>query len=194
MTAWVPDAGLPQYDASATTTFFPDMAQFEEDSLPEAPSPPTQLPQWACERIGTLQARLEALQHDRDSRRFNVRSFSLAGFLSGQLVQLANEVFGFNGWSTAVLQVEPLGSENSEEKFSASYSAVVRLTLRDGTFYDASGVGTATNLPHRYMCVSKAKKQAVTEGIKNAIVGLKEVFLLHEMERLAGHYGQNCKW
>lgn len=191
MTSWVPDSHLPEPDFAATTTFFPDMAQFEEEVLPESHTAPPQLPQWACERIGTLQARLEALQHDRDSRRFGGRNFSLTGFLSGQLVQLANEVFGFNGWSTAVLQVEPLNSEvgENEKSFSASYSAVVRLTLRDGTFYDAGGVGTATNLPHRYMCVSKAKKQAVTEGIKNAIVGLKEVFLLHEMERLAGQYG-----
>ena len=72
-----------------------------------------------------------------------------------QCIQLANEVFGFNGWSSSIrevqvdyvrakhgihqnalidcLQVEEIPNTG---KFNMAVSVIMRVTLRDGTYHE----------------------------------------------------------
>jgi DNA repair protein RAD59 len=154
------------YQQPTTATFFPDMAQFEEVAAAPPPPPPAPpLPTaWELRRIGTLQTRLAALQRTRESRAHPHSALS-----AHEVFGLANEVFGFNGWSTRV--VDARMEECSEgEACLARYRTTVRITLRDGFALERLGVGEAHNLP-RPQCYNKCKKEALTAATKHAIMG-----------------------
>jgi DNA repair and recombination protein RAD52 len=60
---------------------------------------------------------------------------------------LANEVFGFNGWSTNIVSLTTDFVDFSEEtkKYSIGVTAVIRVTLRDGVFHEDVGYGMLEN-------------------------------------------------
>ncbi|KAI3405513.2 RAD59 [Candida oxycetoniae] len=171
-------------------------------------------------KISTLQAKLEQLQHLRDTRNYSGSSNKSFKFSRSVLYNLANEVFGFNGWSTELVscciqEIEEKTSdtveqhfvvppdqgekENENEKeedkekesvsfkkrrFSARCVCMVRIILLDGTSTEGIGIGTATNLPHKYQCYIKCKKEAVTDAMKCAIIGLRDLYFDYESRRL----------
>ncbi len=60
-------------------------------------------------------------------------------------IELANEVFGFNGWSSSIISLNPdfvifpsCNSQLEEEKgkFKCGVTALIRITLRDGTYHE----------------------------------------------------------
>lgn len=59
-------------------------------------------------------------------------------------IALANEVFGFNGWSSSIqnIQVDFVDENPQTFKISLGLSVIVRVTLRDGTYTRISGMGT----------------------------------------------------
>lgn len=60
---------------------------------------------------------------------------------------LANEVFGFNGWSSEILSLTTDFCEtDSSGKVSLGMSCMVRIHLRDGTFHDVSDCVLTLNL------------------------------------------------
>jgi DNA repair and recombination protein RAD52 len=72
-----------------------------------------------------------------------------------KIINLANEIFGFNGWSSSVvsLTVDFIDAQESVGKFSVGVTAIVRVTLRDGVFHEDIGYGMLEN--------SKSKAQAL---------------------------------
>lgn len=154
----------------STVEFFPDMAQFELDFEEEVDEP--DITEWALKKIGTLQSRIE----DIPKNKFNIYS-------ANQIFNLANEVFGYNGWSTEILECNLL-HEDFEQSYSAKFSVLLKVILKDGTSSEQYGFGEASNLPNKYMCYSKCKKQAVTDGTKNAIIAFKGVLLDDEVCRV----------
>lgn len=64
-----------------------------------------------------------------------------------KIINLANEVFGFNGWSSSVVSlVTDFADFNEESKrYNIMVTAVVRVTLRDGVFHEDIGSGTIEN-------------------------------------------------
>lgn len=104
-------------------------------------------------------------------------------------MNLANEIFGFQGWSTQVLevlvkdfdQVRSETKDNSEAaeskadatvKYSITVNAKVRITLKDGTCHECIGTGNAMNLPEKGLAYRTAKMLAVTDATKNGILQL----------------------
>lgn len=174
-------------DGPTTVEYFPDMAQFHDLAEPQETEDFLST-QWALVKIGTFQSRLEAIQSSRDRRRFRTSGSSMSSISSLVIYELANQVFGFNGWSHEIIDCELLQEENSKEneteKYSATFSALVRLVLKDGTANEAHGLGSSCNLPFKYMSYNKAKKQAVTEATKNAILGLRDILLDLELKQL----------
>jgi len=75
---------------------------------------------------------------------------------------------------------EELDEETNE--YSVKYNVVARIILKDGTYNDELGTGEATNMPHKHMCYSKSKKQAITDGLKNSILGLRDLLLENELK------------
>lgn len=50
----------------------------------------------------------------------------------------ANEIFGFNGWSSEILEMTVDFMDNDAGKYSCGIACTVRVYLKDGTFHDVS--------------------------------------------------------
>jgi DNA repair and recombination protein RAD52 len=72
-----------------------------------------------------------------------------------KIINLANEVFGFNGWSSAIvnLTVDFIDFAEDSRRYTVGVTAVIRVTLRDGAFHEDVGYGMLEN--------SKSKGQAL---------------------------------
>jgi DNA repair and recombination protein RAD52 len=87
---------------------------------------------------------------------------------SWKAIQLANQIFGFNGWSSSVVDVTPDFIEENPGKFTVGVTAVVRVMLKDGTYHEDVGYGCAEN-PRKGTAIENAKKEAVTDARKRAL-------------------------
>eukprot|EP00835_Amoeboradix_gromovi_P004265 NODE_322_length_11016_cov_0.249061.p3 type:complete len:296 gc:universal NODE_322_length_11016_cov_0.249061:3264-4151(+) len=84
--------------------------------------------------------------------------------------ELLNGVFGFNGWSSSILDhgiddIEVIGTDENP-KYNVATFATVRLTLKDGTCREDLGVGEASNAKSKAAGLKQARKEAVTDAIK----------------------------
>jgi len=64
-----------------------------------------------------------------------------------KVINLANEVFGFNGWSTAVVNVtcDFADYDPNTQRYTIGIAAIVRVTLRDGVYHEDMGYGMMEN-------------------------------------------------
>ena len=64
-----------------------------------------------------------------------------------KIINLANEVFGFNGWSSSIvsLNTDFVDFIEASGKYNVGVTAIVRVTLRDGTFHEDVGYGLLDN-------------------------------------------------
>lgn len=87
------------------------------------------------------------------------------------MIGLANEVFGFNGWSSSIqnIQVDFADENPQTQRVSIGLSVIVRITLRDGTFHEDIGYGSIENAKGKAMAFEKAKKEGTTDGLKRAL-------------------------
>ena len=51
----------------------------------------------------------------------------------------ANEIFGFNGWSSEILNFTTDFMDVEQGRISVGVSCTVRVSLKDGTFHDVHG-------------------------------------------------------
>ncbi|KAG9104865.1 DNA repair protein rad52 [Ceratobasidium sp. 370] len=88
-----------------------------------------------------------------------------------KIINLANEVFGFNGWSSSVLSIttDYIDYNENTQRYNVGVSAVIRVTLRDGAFHEDVGFGALENAKGKGMALDKCKKEAVTDGIKRTL-------------------------
>lgn len=152
----------------------------EEQPEPVPESRPRIMSLWSRAKIGTLQSRLDGLQM-RILRRDRV---------SNQLImRLANDVFGFEGWSTKIIHIEAHlddqttdPSPDNKDLYSVTAFATIRITLKDGTFYESNGMGKSHNLPDKGLAYRTAKMLAVTLATKSGIMDLPILSLDDEFE------------
>lgn len=88
-----------------------------------------------------------------------------------KVIGLANEVFGFNGWSSSIqnIQVDFADENPQTQRVSIGLSVIVRVTLRDGTFHEDIGYGSIENAKGKAVAFEKAKKEGTTDGLKRAL-------------------------
>ncbi|KAG0168214.1 DNA repair protein rad52 [Apophysomyces sp. BC1034] len=85
-------------------------------------------------------------------------------------INLANEIFGFNGWSTEVRSTTvDFVDVNEQGRVSVGISTVIRVTVKDGTFHEDIGYGSAENSRSKATAFEKAKKESATDGMKRAL-------------------------
>lgn len=86
-------------------------------------------------------------------------------------ITLANEIFGFNGWSSSIqnIQVDFADENPQTQRVSIGLSVIVRITLRDGTYHEDIGYGSIENSKGKAMGFEKAKKEGTTDGMKRAL-------------------------
>ena len=87
-----------------------------------------------------------------------------------RMIDKAQRIFGFNGWSSTVLNMSKEFEEKnaSTGRFSVGYTCMVRVTLRDGTFHDDVGFGSTVNERDRGKGIENARKEAVSDGMKRS--------------------------
>merc|ERR1719427_869101 len=91
-------------------------------------------------------------------------------YLEGwRAISLANEIFGFNGWSHSVSQQTIDFVDHSQGKFYVGVSAFVKVQLKDGVFHEDIGYGVSEGMRSKALSIEKARKEAVTDGLKRAL-------------------------
>eukprot|EP00948_MAST-09A_sp_MAST-9A-sp1_P001586 g1586.t1 len=90
-------------------------------------------------------------------------------------VSLANNIFGFNGWSSEIMKIDIISCERTEGRntggrgtWEVCACAMVRVTLQDGTYHDDVGLSTANN-SKKSAALEQSQKAAVTDAIKRAL-------------------------
>lgn len=126
-----------------------------------------------AKRIATLQAKLnKKLGPEYISQRPGPGGGPKLTYAEGwKIINLANEVFGFNGWSSSVvtLAVDYIDLNEETKRFSVGVSAIVRITLRDGAYHEDVGYGLLENSKSKGAALDKCKKEAVTDAVKRAL-------------------------
>ena len=88
-----------------------------------------------------------------------------------RVIEKAQAIFGFDGWSSRVLDIQKEYEEqnSSTQRWSTGYSCLIRVSLKDGTFHDDVGFGSVVNERDRGKAIENARKEAVSDGVKRAL-------------------------
>ncbi|KZS98197.1 hypothetical protein SISNIDRAFT_448364 [Sistotremastrum niveocremeum HHB9708] len=124
-------------------------------------------------KIATLQAKLDMkLGPEYISTRPGPGGGPKLSYVEGwKVINLANEVFGFNGWSSTVvnLSVDFIDGTEETKRYSVGVSAIVRVTLRDGVFHEDVGYGLLENSKSKGAALDKCRKEAITDALKRTL-------------------------
>nr|XP_046250530.1 DNA repair protein RAD52 homolog isoform X2 [Scatophagus argus] len=86
-----------------------------------------------------------------------------------RVISLANEMFGYNGWSHSISQQNVDFVDLINGRFYVGVSAFVKVQLKDGSFHEDVGYGVSEGLKSKALSLEKARKEAVTDGMKRAL-------------------------
>ncbi|XP_010888657.1 DNA repair protein RAD52 homolog isoform X2 [Esox lucius] len=86
-----------------------------------------------------------------------------------RVISLANEMFGYNGWSHSISQQNVDFVDLINGKFYVGVSAFVKVQLKDGSFHEDVGYGVSEGQKSKALSLEKARKEAVTDGLKRAL-------------------------
>ena len=130
------------------------------------------MPVYSAQEVATLQSRLEKqLGPEYISSRQGPGGKKVHYLASEKAINLANEVFGFNGWSSSIrdVQVDFVDESSQSGKVSMGLSVIVRVTLKDGAYHEDMGYGHIENCRDKAAAFEKAKKEAVSDARKRAL-------------------------
>ncbi|KAG6377568.1 hypothetical protein JVT61DRAFT_15384 [Boletus reticuloceps] len=163
-TSTIITSGAMSFDARAHGSILPH-APFGFTSLSEDSN--------TSKQIATLQAKLnKKLGPEYISQRPGPGGGPKLTYAEGwKIINLANEVFGFNGWSSSIVSVTTDFVDHNEEskKFNVGVTAIVRVTLRDGTYHEDLGYGMLENGKSKGAALDKCKKEAITDALKRTL-------------------------
>ncbi|KAI4256088.1 MAG: hypothetical protein LQ352_002244 [Teloschistes flavicans] len=144
--------------------------------------------EYTAQEIATLSRRLEKkLGPEYISTRPGAAGQRVPYLAGDKCISLANEVFGFNGWSSSIqqIQIDFVEESQSTGKVSLGLSVIVRVTLRDGAHHEVRvlicirnvfahipedlGYGHIENCKSKAAAFEKAKKQGTTDALKRAL-------------------------
>ncbi|NXK98757.1 RAD52 protein, partial [Formicarius rufipectus] len=86
-----------------------------------------------------------------------------------KVISLANEMFGFNGWAHSVTQQNVDFVDLNDGRFYVGVCAFVKVQLKDGSYHEDVGYGVSEGLKSKALSLEKARKEAVTDGLKRAL-------------------------
>lgn len=87
---------------------------------------------------------------------------------SWKAIELANAIFGFDGWSTSITALTVDHSEKVGDKHRVYVTAIVKVTLKDGSSHEDVGAGAHENKVLG-TAMENAKKEAVSDSTKRAL-------------------------
>ncbi|KAL8643334.1 MAG: hypothetical protein Q9228_000056 [Teloschistes exilis] len=166
----------------------------------------THINEYTAQEIATLSSRLEKkLGPEYISTRPGAAGQRVPYLAGDKCISLANEVFGFNGWSSSIqqIQIDFVEESQSTGKVSLGLSVIVRVTLRDGTHHEVRvligtrdafahipedlGYGHIENCKSKAAAFEKAKKQGTTDALKRALRNFGNVLgnCVHDMDYMS---------
>ena len=88
-----------------------------------------------------------------------------------RVILQANKIFGFDGWSTQIIRVDvrDVSEVSEQQRYSATVSVQVRVTVRGGAMREDCGSGTALNMYTKGEAITKAEKDGTTDATKRAL-------------------------
>ncbi|KAK7754687.1 DNA repair protein rad52 [Diatrype stigma] len=128
--------------------------------------------EFTAREIATLQSRLERqLGPEYLSARAGPGGQKVHYIAAEKCIALANEVFGFNGWSSSIqnIQVDFIDEHPQTLKITLGLSVIIRVTLRDGTYHEDIGYGHIENCKGKAAAFEKAKKEGTTDALKRTL-------------------------
>ncbi|KAJ5569935.1 uncharacterized protein N7459_009365 [Penicillium hispanicum] len=134
--------------------------------------PQRRMSEYTAQDIATLQARLDKkLGPEYISSRPGAAGQKVHYLSADKCINLANEVFGFNGWSSSIqkIDIDFIEENQNTGKISLGLSVIVRVTLRDGTFHEDIGYGHIENCKGKAAAFEKAKKEGTTDALKRTL-------------------------
>lgn len=74
-----------------------------------------------------------------------------------KIIGLANEVFGYNGWCSTVTKIETdfVDMDPETRRYNIGITAIVKVTLKDGTCHEDVGYGTGENMKSKGAALDK---------------------------------------
>lgn len=97
-------------------------------------------------------------------------NMSKVAYIEGwTVICLANQIFGFNGWSSEIKSITIDYEALEDGKISIGVSCTVRVTLSDGTYREDVGFGSSENQKNKAIAHEKARKEAATDALKRAL-------------------------
>ncbi|KAH7887038.1 hypothetical protein F5I97DRAFT_1808234, partial [Phlebopus sp. FC_14] len=136
-------------------------------------NPLTDMSEETAIKIATLQAKLnKKLGPEYISQRPGPGGGPKLTYAEGwKIINLANEVFGFNGWSSNIINLTTDFIDCSEEsrRYNVGVTAIVRVTLRDGVYHEDVGYGMLENSKSKAAALDKCKKEAITDALKRTL-------------------------
>jgi DNA repair and recombination protein RAD52 len=167
-------SGAMSFDARAHGTSAPSLPSFCPPSpTSHAPFGPLSEDSATSRQIATLQAKLnKKLGPEFISQRPGPGGGPKLTYAEGwKIINLANEVFGFNGWSSNIVSIVTDFVDYSEEskRVNVGVTAIVRVTLRDGTYHEDVGYGTLENGKSKGAALDKVSwRHLLSAGIERA--------------------------
>lgn len=133
---------------------------------------PPRITEYTAQEIATLQSRLDKqLGPEFISSRAGPGGSKVHYLAADKAISLANEVFGFNGWSSSIqnIQIDFVDENPQTGKVSLGLSVIVRITLKDGTHHEDIGYGQIENCKGKAAAFEKAKKEGTTDALKRTL-------------------------
>ncbi|KAJ2065039.1 DNA repair protein rad52 [Coemansia sp. S146] len=103
------------------------------------------------------------------STRSGAGNVSLSYIEGWRVINIANQLFGFDGWSSRIQSFVIDYEIENEGRWTVGGSCLMRITLRNGTYREDMGYGMIENVKSLGMAYEKIKKEAVTDAIKRAM-------------------------
>lgn len=118
-----------------------------------------------AKKIASLQAKLnQKLGPEYISQRPGPGGGQKFTYAEGwKIINLANEVFGFNGWSSSLVNITTDFIDYGEEskRYTVGVTAIVRVTLRDGVYHEDVGYGMLENSKSKGMALDKVRNYKI---------------------------------
>lgn len=84
-------------------------------------------------------------------------------------IELANRIFGFDGWNSKIRKMKQEYFEQNGALISVGYSCVCNVILKNGIVREDIGFGLAENMKSKAQAIENARKGAVTDALKRAL-------------------------
>lgn len=128
--------------------------------------------EYTAQEIATLQSRLDKqLGPEYISNRAGPGGSKVHYLAADKAISLANQVFGFNGWSSSIqnIQIDFVDEHPQTGRVSLGLSVIVRVSLKDGAYHEDIGYGQIENCKGKAAAFEKAKKEGTTDALKRTL-------------------------